>query len=78
MIPELYLLRHGETEWNVQGRLQGRLDSPLTERGQEQARRQAELLAALPPMAAWASPAGRAVATARIALAMSSASAWGK
>ena len=69
MIPELYLLRHGETEWNVQGRLQGRLDSPLTERGQEQARRQAELLAALPPMAAWASPAGRAVATARIALA---------
>jgi glucosyl-3-phosphoglycerate phosphatase len=30
-------LRHGETEWNVQRRLQGRLESPLTEAGLRQA-----------------------------------------
>ncbi len=34
---KIYLTRHGETEWNVQRRMQGRLDSPLTERGKHQA-----------------------------------------
>lgn len=34
----IYLMRHGETVWNVQRRLQGRRDSPLTGRGVEQAR----------------------------------------
>lgn len=33
----LYVLRHGETEWNTARRMQGRLDSPLTERGRAQA-----------------------------------------
>ncbi|MDH3643940.1 MAG: histidine phosphatase family protein [Gammaproteobacteria bacterium] len=33
----LYLIRHGQTEWNVQKRMQGRLDSPLTEVGKSQA-----------------------------------------
>ncbi|MEQ8487022.1 MAG: histidine phosphatase family protein [Pseudomonadales bacterium] len=33
----LYVIRHGQTEWNVAGRMQGRLDSPLTERGRRQA-----------------------------------------
>jgi broad specificity phosphatase PhoE len=33
----LYLLRHGETEWNRVGRRQGRGDSPLTELGMRQA-----------------------------------------
>ncbi|MEQ9175846.1 MAG: histidine phosphatase family protein, partial [Alphaproteobacteria bacterium] len=32
-LPEMWILRHGETEWNVEGRLQGHLDSPLTETG---------------------------------------------
>ena len=35
----IYLVRHGETEWNRAGRMQGHLDSPLTERGRDQARR---------------------------------------
>ena len=35
----LYLLRHGETELNVERRIQGWCDSPLTERGRDQARR---------------------------------------
>lgn len=34
----LYLMRHGETVFNVQERIQGWVDSPLTERGIEQAR----------------------------------------
>lgn len=35
----LYLMRHGETLFNLQHKMQGRTDSPLTERGIEQARR---------------------------------------
>ncbi|HWQ73296.1 MAG TPA: histidine phosphatase family protein [Desulfitobacteriaceae bacterium] len=34
----IILTRHGETEWNIERRVQGRLDSPLTEKGQTQAR----------------------------------------
>ena len=30
----MYLLRHGETEWNRAERMQGRLDAPLTARGE--------------------------------------------
>jgi broad specificity phosphatase PhoE len=33
----LYLIRHGETDWNVAGRLQGQIDTDLTERGEAQA-----------------------------------------
>jgi probable phosphoglycerate mutase len=31
LYPELYILRHGETLWNQQGRFQGQKDSPLTD-----------------------------------------------
>ncbi|WP_135554768.1 histidine phosphatase family protein [Paenibacillus cymbidii] len=34
----LYLTRHGETEWNVEGKLQGHMDSRLTELGTQQAK----------------------------------------
>jgi len=65
--PDLYLLRHGQTEWNVEGRLQGRMDSPLTARGIAQAERQAELLRGLAPdLLRYSSTAGRALQTARI------------
>lgn len=39
----ILLMRHGETEWNLERRFQGRKDSPLTDRG----RRQAKAMAAL-------------------------------
>lgn len=41
----IYLLRHGETVWNTERRLQGRRDSPLTARGIGQARGLGRLLA---------------------------------
>jgi broad specificity phosphatase PhoE len=66
----IYLVRHGETEWNREGRVQGRLDSPLTARGREQARRAGATLAALlegeAPFLLLTSPLGRAQATARL------------
>ncbi len=35
----LILVRHGETGWNADGRIQGHLNVPLSERGRDQARR---------------------------------------
>jgi probable phosphoglycerate mutase len=43
---EIYLVRHGETEWNQQQRLQGRMDSPLTDLGRKQSERLGWILAA--------------------------------
>jgi probable phosphoglycerate mutase len=65
----MYLVRHGQTEFNLERRHHGRLDSPLTERGRDQARRAGETLAALiDPRdgVIFSSPLGRALETARI------------
>ena len=65
----ILLIRHGETQWNRERRHQGRFDSPLTERGIEQARAFGRLLARLPEAVAApiiASPQGRARRTAAI------------
>jgi probable phosphoglycerate mutase len=66
----IYLLRHGETVWNVGRRLQGQRDSPLTLRGIAQARALAALLGELidDPAACRlvASPLGRTWQTAVI------------
>lgn len=58
---EIYLVRHGETEWNASGRFQGKLDSRLTERGAEQAAAYGRHLAAVAAEidALVASPLGR-------------------
>jgi broad specificity phosphatase PhoE len=63
---ELYLVRHGETEWNAARRIQGRTDIPLNDTGREQARRAAELLARRRWQGVYTSPLGRAHETARI------------
>lgn len=42
---EIFLLRHGETEWNAAGRFQGQRDSPLTACGREQAAQLGRILA---------------------------------
>lgn len=44
--PPLFILRHGETMWNKDGRMQGSLDSPLTPLGRVQAARQGAILRA--------------------------------
>src|SRR5271166_64664 len=65
----MLLVRHGETEWNLEGRYQGGLDSPLTERGVAQAHAIGRLLGTLPEAvsaAIVASPLGRARRTAEI------------
>jgi probable phosphoglycerate mutase len=44
MTPTLYYLRHGETDWNVEGRLQGGRDIPLNMLGRKQAVHCGEIL----------------------------------
>ena len=66
----IYLLRHGETSWNRQGRKQGRGDSPLTDRGVAQAEQIAKKLQSLianrDSLDIVASPMGRTQHTARL------------
>lgn len=64
---KLYLIRHGETDWNAEGRIQGHSDIELNARGLEQARR---LAARMPDEgefdAIYASPLKRAFRTAEM------------
>ncbi len=64
----IYITRHGETEWNVQGRIQGHTDVPLSQRGVEQAQMLSRRLANIRIDAAYASDLSRAAETARVAL----------
>ncbi len=66
MVEVLYLVRHGETEWNRQQRMQGRLDSPLTAEGREHARRNGELLGREAVEHMVVSPLGRTRETAEL------------
>lgn len=66
----IFLVRHGETEWNLALRMQGQMDSPLTPLGLDQARRNAGLLRSLigdlTGFSLISSPLGRARRTAEI------------
>jgi broad specificity phosphatase PhoE len=69
--PTIYYIRHGETEWNAEGRLQGAQDVPLNDLGRKQAARAGGILAGLfardgqseASIAFVASPLGRARST---------------
>jgi len=61
----LIAVRHGETAWNLEARLQGQIDIPLNERGQVQARRAARSLAEDRPDVVVSSDLSRAHATAQ-------------
>jgi len=72
-LPILYLLRHGQTEWNAAGRFQGHMNSDLTDIGQGHAVTQGRLLTSVfndfPDIDVYGSPLGRVRQTAQIALA---------
>ncbi len=60
----LFLLRHGETPWNREGRYQGCVDIGLSPEGMAQAQAAARLLARHPLAAVYSSPLSRARETA--------------
>ena len=60
----LILVRHGETDWNVEGRWQGQIDVPLNVNGHQQAQRMAESLMHAPITAVFSSDLRRASDTA--------------
>ncbi len=61
-----FVLRHGQTDWNVAARLQGSTDIPLNEIGRDQARRAAEILKDQGLERIVSSPLSRALETAQI------------
>ena len=65
--PEIWLCRHGETEWSLDGRHTSRTDLPLTPAGMEQARRLATRLSSVAFDLVLTSPRRRAVDTAALA-----------
>ena len=65
--PEIYLVRHGETEWSASGKHTGRTDIPLTPAGEEAARHIAARLSGLTFSAVWSSPSQRASKTCALA-----------
>ena len=65
---KLYIVRHGQTEWNVLEKFQGQLNSPLTPEGIEKVKETAEKLKNIKFKAGYTSRMGRTFATAKIIL----------
>lgn len=65
----LYIMRHGQTDWNVRHKMQGRTDIPLNEEGRRMARTAAEEYRNVPFDVCYCSPLSRAQETARLVLA---------
>lgn len=61
----LLVVRHAQTDWNVEGRGQGRADIPLNQTGRAQAAEAGPVLAALRPALVWSSSSQRALVTAQ-------------
>ncbi len=62
----LYVVRHGETDYNKQGKYLGRLDQPLNQVGIDQAKRLSEKIKKLPIDMVISSPLERTMQTARV------------
>lgn len=65
----VWIVRHGETSWNAEGRMQGHSDIPLSEAGRAQARHLGRRLALEPPGTVVSSDLLRAYETAQLAAA---------
>ena len=65
---KLYIVRHGQTEWNVLEKFQGQLNSPLTPEGIEKVKETAKELKNVNFEAGYTSQMGRTIATAEIIL----------
>jgi broad specificity phosphatase PhoE len=63
-----YIVRHGQTDWNVAGRIQGHQESQLTDKGRQQAQERAQNFEGITFDAAYASDLSRAKETAEILL----------
>ena len=62
----IFLIRHGETSWNKEGRFQGQIDIPLNENGKNQAKKTFEYLRNISFSKAFSSSMNRPYETARI------------
>ncbi|MCI9540384.1 MAG: histidine phosphatase family protein [Lachnospiraceae bacterium] len=62
----LYLIRHGQTDWNIEKKMQGTEDIPLNNTGKEQAAFCAKALSSISFEAIYTSPLSRAIETAEI------------
>ncbi len=67
--PRLLLVRHGETDWNREGRFQGQIDIPLNSQGQNQARAASDFLSSVAIQRAYCSTMARPRQTAELILA---------
>jgi 2,3-bisphosphoglycerate-dependent phosphoglycerate mutase len=70
-MPKLILLRHGESQWNLENRFTGWVDVELSPKGETEAKRAGELIADIPIDKVYTSVLKRAINTANIVLAVS-------